>query len=412
MSKLKDVDCRNAKPTEKPWKLRDGAGLYLYVTTKGSKLWRMDYSHAGKEKTLSFGAYPTVTLAAARAAREAAKLAISEGRDPGVKEEKVKTETFEELAQRWFDNEKGHWKDSWTDRVWARIERDLVPEFGHKAIDEIEAPEILAALRKVEDRGALDIARRLQQHISQIFRFAIAEGKVKYDPAAYVTKALKPARPKQHMAKLPDKDIPTLVERINAYQGDALTRLSLLFTLHSFARTREVRYAEWSEIEGDIWRIPPVRMKMGREHIVPLTTQVQAFLEEVREISGQDRFIFPGKPNRAMSENTMLYALYRMGYHSRLTVHGFRGMASTVLNEAGWPSDHIERQLAHAEGNQVRGSYNSAEWLPSRRKMMQWWSDGLSGISRKAPLSTYQFPTKASERSGRRPVEVLETSPS
>jgi integrase len=377
---LSDPQCRNAKPKEKPYKLADGEGMYLFVQPNGSKLWRMAYRFEGKQKTLAFGAYPYVPLSDARRKRADAKTALAAGRDPGQKEEKV--ETFASVAKRWYEANAAEWADSHATRVWSRVERDALPAIGHKPVNAIRPPEIVDMLRKVEDRGAIEVAKRLKQAVSAIFRMAIAEGKVDYNPAGDVGDALKPTPRTRHFSTIKAAGVPELVEKIEGYDGEPITRIALLFTLHTFARTNEVRFATWKEVEdldgkAPLWRIPPERMKMGREHIVPLTPAAVALLRDAVPYREGD-FIFPGE-NGAMSENTMLYALYRLGYHSRQTVHGFRRLASTTLNEAHWNPDWIERQLAHVEENKIRGVYNSAEWLPGRRKMMLWWSDFLEG---------------------------------
>ncbi|HEX5362386.1 MAG TPA: integrase arm-type DNA-binding domain-containing protein [Fluviicoccus sp.] len=380
---LSDSACRNAKADGKQKKLSDGGGMYLLVLPTGGKSWRLGYRFDGKQKAISLGPYPAVSLAEARAKREAAKKLLAAGKDPNIKSEPAQSDTFESFARRWHDNEKGGWVQAHAERVLSRMERDVFPEIGAKAITAIEAPDILALLRKVEDRGALDISKRLRQSIGAVFRFAIAEGKAKHNPAADVGDALKPKPKVKHFASLKAGEIPDLLARIDAYDGEAQTRLALLLTLHTFVRTSEARFAAWPEFEdldgpAPLWRIPGSRMKMGREHLVPLTPQVVDILRELRALNG-GHYLFPGAGGRGvMSQNTMIFALYRMGYHSKLTVHGFRSMASTILNEAHFNRDWIERQLAHAEDDEVRGAYNAAEWLPGRREMMKWWSDYLT----------------------------------
>lgn len=373
---LTDTDCRHAKRRESPFKLTDGEGMYLFIQPNGSKLWRMAYRYGGKQKTLAFGVYPYVSLADARGKRTDAKKALAAGRDPAAKLAGV--ETFEELARRWFAKEQGEWAQSHSGRVWSRIERDALPYLGTKAATKIEPLDVLTVLRRVEDRGAIEVAKRLKQSMSAIFRLAIAEGAIKHNPCADIGDGLKPTPRVRHMATIRPAGARELVQKICSYDGERITTLALLFTLHTFVRTNEVRFARWSEIEGDTWRIPKERMKMGREHLVPLTPSAKALLEEAAQYR-DGPYIFPGMRGRAMSENTMLYALYRLGFHSRQTVHGFRGLASTTLNEAGFEADHIERQLAHVEDSKIRGAYNSAEWLPGRRKLMAWWSDFLDG---------------------------------
>lgn len=379
---LSEAKCRNEKPGDKQKKLSDGGGLYLLVLPTGGKSWRLGYRFAGKQKAISFGQYPAVTLAMAREKRDEAKRLLAAGQDPGARGPARKVETFEQVARRWHANESAGWVPAHAARVLSRMERDVFPVIGARTLDAIEPPDVLDLLRQVEARGALDISKRLRQSIGSVFRFAIAEGKAKHNPAADVGQALKPRPKVRHFAALRASELPDLLARINAYDGQHQTRLALLLTLHTFVRTSEARFAAWSEFEdlagpAPLWRIPAVRMKMGREHLVPLTPQMVAILLELRALN-DGPYLFPGAGGRGvMSQNTMIFGLYRMGYHSRLTVHGFRSMASTILNEAHFNRDWIERQLAHAENDDVRGAYNSAEWLPGRREMMVWWSNYL-----------------------------------
>ncbi len=374
---LSDPKCRNTKALPKPQKLFDGEGLFLLVQPNGSKLWRMAYRYGGKQKTLAFGIYPHVSLSDARERRAEAKRLLAAGKDPGVGETPL--ETFASVAERWFEKEKEHCAESHTSRVISRVRREAFPTLGNRPIAEIEPPEILAVLRKVEARGAIEVAKRLRQSISSIFRFAIAEGHAKFNAAADVGEALKPSPRVRHFSMVKTGEMHDLVRDVKAYDGEPSTRIGLLFAMHVFVRTGELRFATWKEIEDldgaePLWRIPKERMKMGREHLVPLSRQAVALL---REMNLGTQYIFPGLRGKPMSENTLLYGLYRLGYHSRQTVHGFRRLASTTLNEAGFNPDHIEMQLAHVEKNRVRGAYNAAEWLPARREMMQWWSDYL-----------------------------------
>lgn len=378
---LSDAACRTAKPGEKPKKLSDSGGLYLLILPSGGKSWRLAYRFAGKQKAISFGKYPAVSLAEARGKRDDAKRKLEAGLDPADAE---RAETFEEVARRWHDINKASWVPEHAERVLSRIERDVFPQIGHRLVTEIRPPDILALLRKVEERGALDISRRLKQSISAVFRLAIAEGKAEVNPAADVGEALRPKPKVEHFARLKADGIPQLMRDIHGYDGEDQTRLALLLALHTFVRTKELRFGEWREFEGldgrePLWRIPKERMKMGREHLVPLTPTVVKVLRDLKALAGDSEFVLPSRTKTGtVSENTLLFALYRMGYHSRLTVHGFRGMASTILNEEGFNRDWVELQLAHSEEDEVRGAYNAALYLPGRRKMMLFWSDFLT----------------------------------
>lgn len=390
---LTDVFCRNIKPSEKPQKISDGGGLFLLVEPRGSKLWRLAYRFNGKQKTLSLGIYPAVSLKGARDHRDRAKELLARGIDPGEhkKQEKRKKRleagnTFETVAREWFDAQKPGWTPGYADRILRRLEADIFKIIGRRPINEIEPPELLDAIRQIERRNAIVLARRLLQVCGQIFRYAVASGLAKRDPSQDIRGALRSAGPKKHRTALKEAELPEYLAALDAYEGDRRTVLALKLVLHTFLRTSEIRFGAWSEFEAlgserALWRIPAERMKARSEHLVPLTPQVKAILQELKRLSGNSPYILPAKTKEGViSQNTLIYALYRMGYHSRATVHGFRGTASTILNEHGFNRDWIERQLAHAERDGVRAAYNSAEWLPDRRKMMIWWSAHIDGI--------------------------------
>ena len=400
---LKELEVKYAAVRPRPYKLSDGGGLHVLVQPNGSKLWRMKYRFAGKEKLLSFGKYPEVSLAVARARRDVARGLLADGRDPGVEiaaELQVRTNTFETVARKWHANREGGLDDAHAKRVLSRMERDVFPMLGTKPITQITAPEILVMIRKIEERGALDISRRAKQCVGQVFRFAIANGWAQDDPSVHLAGALKPRPRVKHMSRVPLKELPQLLRAIASYDGEgnprcqSLTRDALMFTMMTWARTSEVRFAAWSEFEDldgrePLWRISAERMKMGREHLVPLPRQAVALLRRRRSATDGE-FVFPGpKAGRPISENTMIYACYRMGYRRRQTVHGFRGLASTWANEAeGYNSDWIEMALAHSEANSVRGAYNSALYISSRRRMLQDWADMIDGaVDKKAKPS-------------------------
>lgn len=401
---LTETQAKNAKPRERAYKLADSEGLFLLVQPNGTRLWRMKYRFAGKEKLLSFGAYPALGIAAARDKRKAAKALLAEGKDPMKAKGEVISEngdTFYMVAKRWHENRQSALNPAHAERVWSRMERDVFPEIGQKFIHEITAPDVLEMIRKIEGRGALDISRRAKQGVGQVFQFAIACGLASSDPTAHLRGALKPRPRVKHMSRLPLVELPAFLEKLRAYQeeGDrrsAITRDAVLFALLTWVRTKELRLAVKSEFEDldgtdPVWRIPAARMKMGREHLVPLSAQAaQIARNMVSRATGN--YLFPGThPDKPLSENTMIYALYRLGYHSRQTVHGFRGLASTWANEQlvefGKPAmwirkyheDWVEMQLAHSEKNDVRGAYNAAEYLAPRRRMMQDWADFLDG---------------------------------
>ncbi|QJU58359.1 integrase arm-type DNA-binding domain-containing protein [Sphingomonas sp. AP4-R1] len=387
---LKELEARYATKRSKDYKLADGGGLYLLVRPTGSKLWRMKYRFADREKLLSFGRYPDLSLADARLKRAEAKLALAAGRDPGAKETAPAGKTFEETATAWHQNRVEALDEAHANRIMARLKRDAFPALGAMSLRQIKPADVLAMIRSVEARGALDVSRRLKQHVSQVYRFAIPQGWADSDPAAYLSDLLKPKPRVRHMPRVGIDELPALVRAIDGYDGEenpkrrAITRAALLFTRLTWARTSETRLATWAEIKRldgpePIWRMPPDRMKMEREHIVPLSTQAVDLLKTLRAHS-RSAFLFPGeRPDKPLSQNTMIYRFYRMGYRGRQTVHGFRGLASTWANEAEcYRPDWIEMALAHADEDEIRSAYNSALYLSPRRRMLQDWADSIN----------------------------------
>ena len=376
---LSDAACRNAKPREKAYKIADGGGLYLFISPSGGKLWRQDYAHEGKRRTASFGKYPAVGLARARDERDKIKAALAEGLDPNAKA--PSGPTFEEVARAWYAANLPKWKTSYSARFWRQIESDILTGIGSTPIVDIEAPKVLELLRAIESRDAIYTARRIHQMVSTIFRFAIAGGLTKFNPAADLHVALKPVPKEKHRAALKEGELPDFFRRLAKYDGERQTALALKAVAHTFVRTNEIRFAKWSEFDGNTWRIPADRMKMGREHLVPLSRQARAIFDELRELADGSEWVLPGAYRvKPISENTLLYAVYRMGLHSRASVHGLRATASTILNESEqpiWDRDGIEHQLAHAPDDAIRAAYNRGERWQMRVRMMQWYSDLL-----------------------------------
>ena len=387
---LTDSACKNAKPSEKARKISDEKGLYLEIMPNGSKYWRLKYRFASKEKRLAIGVYPEVSLKEAREKKDQARKLLSENIDPSSakKEEKLKKylnseTTFELVAREWHQKQVNAWTARHSEYVLRRLEADIFPKIGFKPINNIVAPELLLVLREIEKRGALDIAKRARQTCGQIFRYAVATGKAERDISTDLKGALQ-SRKKTNYARLDARELPEFLEKIEEYDGEYQTKLALKLLLLTFVRTIELRGARWEEIDfvKKEWRIPAARMKMRELHIVPLSNQALDLIDQIKLINGNREYLFPNRNNPLtyISENTLLYAMYRMGYHSRATPHGFRATASTILNEHGFRPDVIERQLAHAERNKVRASYNHAQYLPERRTMMQWWADYLSKL--------------------------------
>jgi integrase len=391
---LKDINIRNAKPKDKLYRLFDGKGLYLEVLPSGGKYWRLKYRYAGKEKRLALGVYPEVTLAVARERCDQARKALAVGNDPGELKKEAKRlvilkseNTFEAIAREWYDQHKHEWVTNYAEKMIVRLERHIFPTLGNRPVADIKAPELLSVLRVVEKSGALDLTRRLKQTCGQIFMYAISTGRAERNPVPDLQGALKTPVQKNR-AYLKANELPEYLKKLEAFDGEQQTKLALKLLLLTFVRTTELRAAVWQEINFDTaeWRIPAERMKMRDPHIVPLSKQAVAILMELQKHSGNREHLFPNqnKPSIFMSENTMLFALYRMGYHSKATGHGFRSTASTILNENGFTPDVIERQLAHMERDKVRAAYNHAQYLPERRKMMQWWADYLDGVAPKS----------------------------
>jgi integrase len=287
---------------------------------------------------------------------------------------------FEAVAREWHASKQESWADGYAANVIKLFEQDVFPALGARPISDINAPELLDVMRKIESRGALEMARKALQTSGQVFRYAVVTGKAERDPSTDLKGALK-TRKVKHMARIGESELPEMLRKIATYEGEPQTRLALRFMALTFVRTGELRYAEWTEIneERAEWRIPADKMKMETPHIVPLSTQALDVIRQLRELNGRWDWVFPQQTNtkKPISENTILYALYRMGYHSRMTGHGFRGLASTNLNEQVFNRDWIELQLAHTERDEVRAAYNHAQYLPERRKMMQWWGDYL-----------------------------------
>lgn len=389
---LNDTQIRNLKPIEKSRKYFDGGGMCLLVTVSGSKLWRMVYHFDKKEKLLSFGEYPTVSLKDARERREGAKRLLSQDIDPGAHKKAIvadriaeQAHSFKNIALEWYENQTEQFTAKHRGHIIFRLNTYLFPAFGNVVISKLEPQDILAVVRPVEKKGLLETSHRLVQLVGQIMRYAIATGRAKHNIAADLRGALKPRRA-QHRATITEPEkIGPLLRAIDGYEGYFPLCCALRLAPLVFTRPTELRAAEWSEVDLDAkeWRIPAARMKMRQQHVVPLSDQAVRILKELEPFSGGGKYLFPSirTDDRPISDVTMLAALRRMGYEKHeLCTHGFRGMASTLLNELGYNSDWIERQLAHGERNEVRAAYNHAQYLPERRKMMQEWADYLDEL--------------------------------
>lgn len=391
---LSDIAIRKAKPAAKPYKMADGRGLFLLVNPTGSKLWRWKYRVAGREKLLALGAYPDISLIAARGACNDARQMLANGSDPGEVRKAVKAErkealavasdTFEGVARDWMARQEV--AEVTANKTRWILETFLFPDLGSRPIAELTARDLLASLRKIEATGKLETAKRAKIKAGQVFRFAVLEGKAESDPTASLRGALKAPRNRHHAAITDPAKMGELLRAIDGFTGHFVTLAALKLAPLVFVRPGELRQAEWSEIDldGALWRIPADRMKMKAAHLVPLSAQAVAVLRELHPLTGGGRFVFPGlrTASRPMSENTVNAALRRLGYTGEeMTGHGFRSMAATRLNEMGWNPDAIERQLAHAESNKVREAYtHAAQYLDERTRMMQAWADYLDAL--------------------------------
>lgn len=391
---LTNTACKNAKPADKPYRLADGGGMYLEVMPNGSRYWRLKYRFADKEKRLAFGVYPQVSLAEARECREAAKKQLAGGIDPSIAKQENKRQnamnaenTFEAVAREWHEHQKARWSPAHATDILYRLEKDVFPILGNRPIADIKAPHILDNLRKIEKRGAHEMARRAVQYCGQIFRYAIVTGRADRDPTGDLRGALQPV-PHGHYAAIDADELPEFLQTLanNDARLYIQTRLAVRLLMLTFVRTGEMIGAKWDEIDldGGQWAIPAERMKMRRPHIVPLSKQAVEVLREQQKLTGQWEWVFPNQihPRKHMSNNTVLCALKRLGYKGRMTGHGFRALAmSTIKEKLDYRHEVVDRQLAHAPRNKVDAAYDRAQFLTERRKMMQEWADYLDAVA-------------------------------
>jgi integrase len=390
---LTDPAVRNAKPGDKPAKLYDEKGLFLLINPGGGKWWRLKYRFAGKEKLLSLGTYPEFSLKEARARRDEARKLLAEGIDPGEHRKAQKqarvdlaANSFEVIAREWFSKFEPNWSADHGERIIRRLERDIFPKIGNRPMAELRAPELLACLRKIEERGAIETAHRALQNCGQVFRYAIATGRAERDLSADLRGALPPVKVEHHAAITDPKSIGELLRAIDGYKGSLVTQCAIRLAPLVFLRPGELRQAEWREIDLDKgeWTVPAERMKMREAHLVPLSAQAIAILREIHPLTGEGRYVFPSvrTGERPMSNNAILAALRRMGYaKDEMSGHGFRAMARTILDEVlGVRPDYIEHQLAHAVRDPNGRAYNRTAHLAERRKMMQQWADYLDKV--------------------------------
>jgi len=390
--KLNARQVDTAKAQDKPYKLSDGGGLYLLVNPTGSKYWRLKYRVTGKEKLLSVGVYPDVTLADARSKREDAKRVIAAGGDPSQEKQAEKAakvlavqNSFESIAIEWHNHKKENWSQGYAEDILEYLTKDMFPFIGKRAINEIKPAEMLAVLRKMEQRGVLDKLKKTRQACRQIFTHAVITGRAENNPVTDLSGALKAPKQK-HFPHLNVEEIPAFLTELNKYSGSMITRIATKLLMITGLRTIELRTTEWADIDFDkgIWQIPAERMKMRRPHIVPISRQARELLEELHQLTGRGRYVFHGRNDagKPMSEASINQVIKRIGYDGRATGHGFRHTLSTILHEQGYNSAWIETQLAHVDKNSIRGTYNHAQYLEGRRTMLQDYADYLDALER------------------------------
>lgn len=384
------VDTSKAK--DKAYKLSDGGGLYLLVNANGSRYWRLKYRVAGKEKLLALGVYPDVSLADARAKRDEAKRTLAAGGDPGQVKQTEKqakilavSNSFEALAIEWHEHKRPNWSQGYASDILEYLQKDVFPFIGKRAIAEIKAAEMLLVLRKMEQRGVLDKLKKTRQACRQIFTYAVITGRAEHNPVTDLAGALKAPKQK-HFPHLLTEQIGGFLRALSEYTGSRVTQNATRLLMLTGTRTIELRAAEWAEfdLEKGIWQIPAERMKMRRPHVVPLSIQAKSLLEEIHQLTGRGRFVFPGRNDagKTISEASINQVIKRIGYDGKATGHGFRHTMSTILHEQGYNTAWIETQLAHADKNSIRGTYNHAQYLDGRREMLQWYADYMDALEK------------------------------
>lgn len=399
-----DTAIRNAKPEAKPYKMTAGQGMYLLVNANGSKLWRLKYRHLGKEKVLSFGAYPDVTLSQARLKREQARQQIADGIDPSelIKEQRQQAKadelTFKAVAERWYKDKTvlalKPWAPATARKARLYFDKDLYPALGHKPIASITRLELIGLNEEIEKRGALDISQKIRQWLGAIFDDAYDRGEITANPAANLKAGARSrGATHTHHPAVQFSELPALLAAVEATGTHNLNKLAIRLLMLTAVRPAELRFAKWSEFDLDakVWTIPAERMKMRKVHTVPLTDQVLALLDQVRAINGGEELAFAGRiAGKPISENTINKALKMAGYGGKHTGHGFRHLLSTELNERGYNSDWIESQLAHSSENKIRATYNKAQYLEQRRQMMQDWADSIDALEAGANVVAFR----------------------
>lgn len=398
--KLTATEIKAARPKEKAYKLSDGGGMYLEVFPNGTKSWRLKYRIGGKEKRVVFGVYPTVTLAEARTKRDEAKRILAAGGDPGKEKQAEKqakvmavANSFEWLALEWHEHKRPNWSAGYASDILEYLKKDIFPFLGPRAITDIKPAEMLAVLRKMEQRSVLDKLKKTRQACRQIFTYAVITGRAENNPVVDLASALKAPMQKYFPHLLTDQ-IPGFLRALNDYTDSIITRNATRLLMLTGLRTIELRASEWSDIDFDksVWNIPADRMKMRRPHIVPITRRVKELLEEVHQLTGRGKYIFPGRNDagKSMSEASINQVIKRIGYDGKATDHGFRHTMGAILDEQGYNTAWIETQLALVDKNSIRGTYNHAQYLDGRREMLQWYADCMDSLEHGGNIIHFQ----------------------
>lgn len=387
---LTDLEIRRSKPREKPYTLSDGNGLSLLIEPNGSKGWRFRYRFDGKAKMLSLGTYPTISLTDARQKRDDAKKLVAAAINPSEVRKREKQDrqaeignTFEVIAREWYEKRFDRWSASYAEEMIKTFEVDVFPFIGSRPIAEIKPMELMGVLSLLDERGATEKLRKVRQRCGEVWRYAIVTGRAEYNPAPDLVSAFAPHK-KEHYAFLKADELPEFFRVLNTYSGSFLVKSAMRLQVLTGLRPGELRQAEWSEIDFEkrVWEVPAARMKKRRPHCVPLPEQAIYLLEQLKPLTGQYRYIFPGRihHSKPMSEMALNVLIRRIGYAGRVTGHGFRHTMSTILHEQGYNTAWIEMQLAHVDKNSIRGTYNHAQYLGGRREMLQWYADMIDGL--------------------------------
>ncbi|MDX8000216.1 DUF4102 domain-containing protein [Xenorhabdus sp. Reich] len=403
--KLTDLVIKRAKAKEKAYTLADGNGLSLLIDTNGSKGWRYRYQFAGKTKMISLGVYPVVTLTEARAKRDEARKLVANGINPSEarKAEKISAanlieNTFENIAHEWYEKRVDRWSSSYAEEMMETFEKDVFPYIGSRPIAEIKPMELMAILSRINDRGATEKLRKVRQRCGEVWKYAIITGRAEYNPAPDLASAFVTPK-KTHYAFLMTDELTEFFKALNSYTGSFMVKMGMRLQMITGVRPGELRKAEWSEIDFNKsqWEIPAEKMKMRRPHIVPLSKQAVDILEQMKPVTGQGKYLFPGRTNQSqpMSEMALNVLIRRIGYAGRVTGHGFRHTMSTILHEQGYNTAWIETQLAHVDKNSIRGTYNHAQYLEGRREMLQWYADYMELLERGENVLIGKFGKKA-----------------